>query len=96
MDEIIELFIPTPKAKTSMEKILIFLLGSVLVFGAFIIAGFMWYIYDWFYGAVGLLLGYLLLGILSSKIRQYSVPSTQWEHKYNGYELARWYIYIQL
>ena len=90
MNETIELYISVPKPKTSKEKYMIKALGLVFTYGYILVGLVVWLWYDWFYAVAFTLVAYLVLGIVISKLSQMHIPLTQWEHRYNGFEIAAW------
>ena len=51
-----------------------------------------WWKFHWSVGVLGGLFGYLLAGIISSKMRQLSIPKDQREISFNAFEIAKWYV----
>lgn len=92
MQETLELFKPVPRAQNTIQKWLRWLLGTFLAYGAFILAAVAWYLYNWYIGLSILLLAYLVIGILSSKIIHLAIPPVQREFAYSPYEIASWYL----
>jgi len=89
--DFINQIIPTPILKTSKCKIVAFLLRIFLQFTSYIVALFIWYIYDYFI-AIGLFfLSYLIMGIIRSKLRNSVIPKAQQEYQYNAKGIADWY-----
>lgn len=94
MNEIIELFIAVPKPKNRKEKYRVNALGFLLTYGSLMVGGIVWLMFDWFYAVAFTLVSYLILGIIMSKLAQANVPWAQWEHRYNGFELAAWVLLL--
>lgn len=69
------------------------ILGWFLSFGNYAIALVIWWGYDWFFAISSALLGIIVFGILSSKIRNNSIPVAQREYPYDDYAIATWYLY---
>lgn len=68
------------------------LLGWGLSYGNYALALFVWWESDWFIAIGTLLLGFILFGILRSKLRNDSIPLAQREYEYNDYAIATWYL----
>jgi hypothetical protein len=49
------------------------------------------WLYGWIVGVGFGIFGYLLVGLVSSKMRHLSVPQDQREISFNSLELARWF-----
>ncbi len=67
-------------------------LGWGLSYGNFIIAAAVWYWADWFSALAQILLGFIVFGVVLSKMRNDSIPPTQRETPYNDYAIATWYL----
>lgn len=91
MDEI-KTIEPTPCAKSFTCKLLVGLVSACLYLLAYVLALLGWFWYDFFIGFCFLCFGYLLNGIIHSKLRQLSVPNDQSEISFSSYELARWFV----
>ena len=68
------------------------LLGWSLSFGNYAAALLVWWKSDWFISIGILLLGFILFGILRSKLRNDSIPVSQREYEYTDYAIATWYL----
>ena len=89
--DFIELIEPTPVLKTKKCKIISFLLRMFLQFTTFITALIAWYIYDYFIAVATLLLTFIIMGIIRSKLRNSVIPVKQNEFQYNDQGIADWY-----
>ncbi|MFT5662226.1 MAG: hypothetical protein ACI9TV_002876 [Sulfurimonas sp.] len=87
----INLIEPTPKLHTQKCKLVSLLLRIFLQFTTFIAALIAWYIYDYFIGIATLLLVFIIMGIIRSKIRNAVIPTKQREFQYNDQGIADWY-----
>ncbi len=94
--DFIEQIEPTPKLYTKKCKLAAFVLRVFLQFGTAIIALFMWYLYDYFVSIAALLLSFIVIGIIRSKLRNSVIPATQREYQYNDQGIAQWYIAKEL
>jgi hypothetical protein len=83
---------PTPAFKSRKCRILIFALALSLTYGALITAALVWILYDIFFAAAALLIGYLVIGIFRSKMRNSSIPKAQQEYHYTDKAIAAWYL----
>jgi hypothetical protein len=89
--DFIELIEATPKLRTKKCKFISFLIRSFLQYTTFIAALLAWYIYDYFIAIAILLLSFIVMGIIRSKIRNAVVPFKQKEYQYNDQGIADWY-----
>lgn len=83
---------PTPEPVRTRCKIAVWLLASSLSYGVFIVAAATWYLYDGFYGAGALIISYLVMGIIRSKLRNSAIPVEQQEYNYTDHAVAAWYV----
>lgn len=88
IDEIEHPPIPT----TIKCKSLILIVEFLLRFSTFLSAILLWYIYDYFIALSSLLLSFIVVGIIRSKLRNESIPFSQRERDYNDKEIAQWYV----
>jgi hypothetical protein len=82
---------PTPKLQSKKCRFIAFLLGLFLNTTSIIISLFSWYFYDIFVGFATLLVTFIIMGIVRSKLRNSSIPLSQNEHYYSDMEIAKWY-----
>ena len=88
----IELIEATPKLKTKKCKLFALLIQLFLEYTTFFVALLAWVLYDYFIGGAVLLLAFIVMGILRSKMRNSSIPRSQQEYHYNDKGIADWYI----
>lgn len=84
---------PTPTLPTRKCRFIARVLGWALSYGNYAVALIIWWAYDWFFAIASLLLGIILFGIISSKIRNGAIPASQREYPYDDYAIATWYLY---
>jgi len=68
------------------------LVAWALSYGHYALALAVWWKFDWFFAIAILLLGFILFGIIRSKLRNDSVPPAQRELPYDDYAIASWYL----
>ncbi len=90
--DFINLIEPTPKLHSKKCKLISFILRIFLQFTTFIVAALAWYIYDYFIAGAVLLLTFIVMGIIRSKIRNSVIPPKQREFQYNDQGIADWFI----
>lgn len=83
---------PTPTPKTLRCKLFAWGIGLGIWGGPFVLVVLGWWKFHWSAGALGGLFGYLLAGIISSKMRQLSIPQDQREISFTSFEIAKWYV----
>lgn len=83
---------PTPTLPTRQCRLLARMMGYTLSYGNYFIALLTWWMSDWFIALGTLLLGFIVFGIIRSKLRNDSIPPAQRETPYNDYAIATWYL----
>ena len=86
----------TPKLHTKKCKLVAFILRLFLQFGTVIIGFIMWYLYDYFVAIAALLLSFIIIGIIRSKLRNSVIPASQREYQYSDKGIADWYMAKEL
>lgn len=83
---------PTPTLPTRQCRFIARVTGWILSYGNYIIALIVWWKSDWFISLGTLLLGFIVFGIIRSKLRNDSIPPAQRETPYTDYAIATWYL----
>ncbi|MCK9257422.1 MAG: hypothetical protein M0P02_05050 [Sulfurospirillaceae bacterium] len=86
---------PTPEPKGFVCKVLVVLVTIFLMAFPWILAIFTALKYHWSVGIGFWVFGYLVTGIISSKMRQISIPNDQKEISFSSNEISRWFISYQ-
>jgi hypothetical protein len=68
------------------------MMGYALSYGNYLIALLVWWRSDWFIAMGTMLLGFIVLGIIRSKLRNGSIPPAQRETPYTDYAIATWFL----
>lgn len=89
--DFIDLIEPTPKLYSKKCKTVSFLLRIFLQFTTFFASLIAWYLYDYFIALLTLVLSFIIMGIIRSKIRNSVIPPKQREYQYNDQGIADWY-----
>lgn len=89
-----EIYTQTPTPPTKICKLLHLLLTGFLSFGPYLMAIGTWWLYNWYYALSVLLLAFILIGILRSKLLHSSVPRVQHEFTYSDKDIAAWYLHM--
>ena len=91
-----EIYTQTPKPPTKGCKLLHLILSSFLSYGTYLITLGVWFMYNWYYALSALLLAFILIGILRSKLLHSSVPKVQQEFTYSDRDIAAWYLHMSI
>ena len=91
-DTIIDSIAPTPKIEGFTCKAAKLLIVIALKSAHLLFALYIWYEIDYFFAIAALLIGYLLIGIVRSKLRNSSIPRSQLELNYTDDAIASWYL----
>ncbi len=90
-NNIIDQIEPTPKLHSRKCKLIAYLLRIFLQFTTFTTALVVWYLYDYFFAIATLILTFVIMGIIRSKLRNDVIPPSQREYQYNDQGIADWY-----
>ncbi|WP_300454062.1 hypothetical protein [Sulfurimonas sp.] len=89
--EYIELLEPTPKLHSKKCRFVAFFLRLFLEYTTVLITLWVWFFYDFFLAALALVLTFIIMGIVRSKLRNSAIPYTQREYPYTDAAIAQWY-----
>jgi hypothetical protein len=89
--DFLELIEPTPKLESKKCQLGASLLSFFLNYFTIIISLISWYMYDYFIAGATLLITFLLIGIIRSKLRNDVIPANQREFHYTDKAIASWY-----
>jgi len=90
------MYTQTPVLPTKKCKMLRLLLTLFLSYGIYIITASVWLLYNWYYALSVLLLSFVLMGILRSKLLHSSIPKVQQEFTYSDKDIAAWYLHLHI
>ncbi|MEA1892712.1 MAG: hypothetical protein U9N33_08380 [Campylobacterota bacterium] len=90
-NDIIDMIESTPSLHSKKCKMISLILRVFLQFTTPIVGVIIWYMYDYFIAITALLLSFLIMGIVRSKLRNSVIPPKQREHQYNDQKIADWY-----
>ncbi|HEY9203556.1 MAG TPA: hypothetical protein VIM82_04430 [Sulfurimonas sp.] len=90
-DEFIELKEQTPVLHSKKCRFAALALRLFLQYATVLTALVSWYLYDLFIALLALVLAFIIMGIVRSKIRNISIPFSQREYHYSDKEIAEWY-----
>ena len=90
-NDYIDLIEPTPKLHSKKCKFISLLIRLFLQFTTIIVGLITWYLYDYFMAIATLLLSFIIMGIVRSKLRNTVIPPNQREYQYNDKGIADWY-----
>lgn len=81
-----------PSLPTKKCRIMANIGGLVLSYGNYFIAMIIYVSYDLFIAIGFLLLGFIIFGIIGSKLRNMSIPLSNLEFSYTDKEIITWYL----
>jgi len=90
-EEFIELREQTPIIRSKRCKIISLSLRFFLQYGAVVATFTAWYLYDFFISLLTLVLAFIIMGIIRSKLRNSAIPASQRELHYNDKSIADWF-----
>ncbi|MCK9454204.1 MAG: hypothetical protein WCY51_04025 [Sulfurimonas sp.] len=91
VEEFVEPREPTPKLYSRGCKTVSLFLRLILQYGAVTTTLVVWYMYDFFIALLTLVLVFIIMGIIRSKLRNSVIPLSQREFHYSDKEIADWY-----
>ena len=89
--DFIEQIEPTPKLHSTKCKIVAMAVRIFLQFTTIIAGIIMWFLYDYFIAIATLILSFVIMGIVRSKLRNSVIPPKQREYQYSDKGIADWY-----
>ena len=90
-NDYIDLIEPTPKLYSKKCKTIALLLRIFLQFSSYAVSLIIWFVYDYFIAFFALILSFIIVGIIRSKLRNSVIPPQQREYQYNDQGIADWY-----
>lgn len=90
-EEYIELLEPAPELHDKKCKIMAFALRLFLEYTTIITTLIVWFFYDLFLALLTLVLIFIVMGIVRSKLRNSSIPFAQREQHFDDKEIAQRY-----
>jgi len=90
-DDYIEMIEPTPKLTSKKCRVIAMVLRFFLQFFTYLIGVLTWYLYDYFIAILALVLSFIIMGIVRSKLRNSVIPFKQREYQYDDKSIAIWY-----
>lgn len=91
-----EIYTQTPEPPNKICRLLTLALASFLSYGTYFFAAAAWWFYNWYYALSALLLAFILIGILRSKLLHTFIPRVQQEFTYSDKDIAAWYLHSTL
>ncbi len=90
-NDFIHMLEPTPNLHSKKCKLISFIIRVFLQYSIYIIALLVWFVSDYFIAIATLVLSFIVMGIIRSKIRNSVIPINQREYQYNDQGIADWY-----
>jgi len=91
-NDFIPLIETTPTLYSKKCKIFAWLLMATLKSANYIFALIIWYKFDYFFAIASFLIGFIVMGIVRSKLRNSAIPRVQQEYHYSDKAIADWYM----
>jgi len=92
----IDMIEATPILHSKKCKFIAFLIKILLQYTTIVIGITAWYFYDYFIAGALLLLSFIIMGIIRSKLRNSAIPPSQREYQYNDKGIADWFVSQEL
>ena len=89
--DIVEEIDLTPKFYSKKCKFISFIITFFLQYTTFLAGLIAYYLYDYFVALLVLILTFIIVGIIRSKLRNSSIPSKQREYYYSDKAIAKWF-----
>lgn len=86
----------TPKLNSKKCKIIALCIEIFLSYSIYITSFIAWYIYDYFIAFFVLILSFIIMGIIRSKIRNIAIPFKQREYQYDDKDISKFYIHYEI
>ena len=90
-NDFIDMIETTPVLKSKKCKLVSFLLRIFLQCSTYITTLLVWYMYDYFIAFFALILSFIVIGVIRSKLRNSVIPVKQREYQYTDKGIADWY-----
>lgn len=90
-EQIIEQIESTPRLYLKRCKVIALILRLFLQYTTVLFSLGVWYFYDFFIALLALVLTFIIIGIVRSKLRNSSIPFKQREYQYDDASIAAWY-----
>ncbi len=90
-NDFIDMIEPTPKIRTKKCKAVSFIIWIFLKYSIYVVTLLTWYLYDYFIAFFALILSFIVVGIIRSKLRNSVIPLKQREYQYSDRGIADWY-----
>jgi hypothetical protein len=81
--------LPNPKDKKC--KFIIYAIYIFLSFGWLIIACIFWYSFNIYFALLSIPVSYIIIGIISSKMKLEAIPFNMLEMSHSNYDIAKWF-----
>lgn len=90
-EDFIEQLEPTPVLHSKKCRFAALALRLFLQYATIFAALAAWYLYDFFIALLALVLAFIIMGIIRSKLRNSVIPPSQREYRYSDKDIADWY-----
>ncbi|MEA2099692.1 MAG: hypothetical protein U9P72_06150 [Campylobacterota bacterium] len=90
-DDYIDMREEIPTVSSNKCKIISFLLRMFLQFTTILNGLIAWYLYDYFIASLIVVLSFIIMGVIRSKVSNNVVPLSQREYPYTDKDIANWF-----
>jgi len=90
-NDYIDLIQPTPTLTSKKCRFTAFIIRVLLQFSTVTMTLIAWILYDYFIAGATLLISFLIVGIVRSKMRNSVIPLHQREYTYSDDAIAKWF-----
>jgi hypothetical protein len=91
-NDFIPLIETTPTLYSKKCKIFAWLLMAALKSANFLFSLIIWYRFDYFFAIASFLIGFIVMGIVRSKLRNSAIPLAQQEYHYSDEAISKWFM----
>jgi hypothetical protein len=95
-NNIIDMIKPTPKLYSKKCRFISFSIKIFLQYTTIALGLITWYLYDYFIAAGVVILSFIIMGIIRSKMRNSVIPPKQREYQYNDKGIADWFTSLEI
>ena len=81
-----------PNIQNRKCKLLHYFVYTILAYSPLMVGGYIWYKYDLYFSIMSILVLFLTMGIISSKMKNEAIPPSQIEFSHSTFEIAKWYV----
>ena len=92
----IEMQEDAPKLKSKKCKFIALVIELLLTYSIYLATIISWFLYDYFIAFFTLILSFIIVGIIRSKVRNIAIPFKQREFQYSDKDISKFYTYNEI